>query len=91
MQTRATMRPCQKKGVLYVASVKVRTSPLTRVSVRYFYAVTGGWYAAFGPSPGLRTVPSVAQCRVMSNEEASDVNFPAIYLQILHCAAGAQQ
>jgi hypothetical protein len=33
----------------------------------------------------------VAQHRVMSNEDASGVNFPAICLQISHCAAGAQQ
>jgi hypothetical protein len=79
-----------------VASVKVRTSPVMRASpcVIFMPSLRGGTQLS-DHHPGsvrcFRTVPSVVQCRVMSNEEASGVNFPAIWLQISHCAAGAQQ
>jgi hypothetical protein len=68
-----------------VASVKVRTSPVTRASpyVIFTPSLRDGTQLSDHHPGSVRcfwTVPSVAQHRVMSNEDASGVNFPAICL-----------
>jgi hypothetical protein len=61
------------------------------VSVRYFYAVTGGVVRYFrtitrGSVLYFRTVTSVAHFRVIASEVVFGVNFLAISLETLHCA-----
>jgi hypothetical protein len=67
-----------------VASVKVRTSPVTRGSpyIRYFYAVTEGVVRYFrtitrGSVRYFRTVTSVVHFRVIASEVVFGVNFLA--------------
>jgi hypothetical protein len=61
------------------------------VSVRYFYAVTGGVVRYFrtiarGSVRYFRTVTSVAHFRVIASEVVFGVNFRAISLETLRCA-----
>jgi hypothetical protein len=65
-----------------IASVKLRTSPVIRASPYVFLSRHWGMGTQLSNHHPdsircFRTVPSVAQCRVMSNEEGSGVNFPS--------------